>query len=93
MALPQARRYFRGGLGLDVRTEGELEDALEKAAAEDGLVFMRFTPGGWTVPKPFAARAGRWQKQTNSTCKTRYSNAIPTDTIEDSIQLDRKENP
>jgi indolepyruvate decarboxylase len=31
---------FGGGLGLDVHTEGELEDALGKAATEDGLVFI-----------------------------------------------------
>ena len=31
---------FGGGLGLDVRTEGELEEALTKAAAADCLVFI-----------------------------------------------------
>jgi indolepyruvate decarboxylase len=31
---------FGGGLGIDVRTEGELEDALVKASATDSLVFI-----------------------------------------------------
>jgi len=58
MALPQARHIFGGGWGFDVRTEGELEDALEKAAAEDGLVFIGFTPGGWNCPEALRS-AGR----------------------------------
>jgi indolepyruvate decarboxylase len=41
---------FGGGLGLDVRTEGELEDALEKAAATDGLVFIEIHTGRLDCP-------------------------------------------
>lgn len=36
---------FGGGLGLDVRTEGELEAALERAATADGLVFIEVHTG------------------------------------------------
>jgi len=36
---------FGGGLSLDVRTEGELEDALNKALAADKLVFIEIHTG------------------------------------------------
>ena len=36
---------FGGGLSLDVRTEGELEDALNKASAADDLVFIEIHTG------------------------------------------------
>ncbi len=49
---------FGGGLGLDVRTEGELEDALEKAATADGLVFIEIHTGRLDCPESLR-RAGR----------------------------------
>jgi len=45
MALSQARGNIRRRLGLDVHTEGELEDALDKAAIEDALVFIEIHTG------------------------------------------------
>ncbi len=36
---------FGGGLSFDVRTEGELEDALNKASAADNLVFIEIHTG------------------------------------------------
>ena len=41
---------FGGGLGLDVRTEGELEEALRKAAIADGLVFIEIHTGRMDCP-------------------------------------------
>jgi TPP-dependent 2-oxoacid decarboxylase len=49
---------FGGGLGLDVRTEGELEDALEKAAATDDLVFIEIHTGRLDCPDSLRS-AGR----------------------------------
>ena len=49
---------FGGGVGLDVRTEGELEDALEKAAAADGLVFIEIHTGRLDCPESLRS-AGR----------------------------------
>ena len=49
---------FGGGLGLDVRTEGELEDALDKAAAADGLVFIEIHTGRLDCPESLRS-AGR----------------------------------
>jgi len=49
---------FGGGFGLDVRTEGELEDALEKAAATDVLVFIEIHTGRLDCPESLR-RAGR----------------------------------
>ena len=55
---------FGGGLGLDVRTEGELEAALEKAAAADGLVFIEVHTGRLDCPESLR-RAGRAMAKTN----------------------------
>ena len=41
---------FGGGLGLDVRTEGELEEALRKAAIADGVVFIEIHTGRMDCP-------------------------------------------
>jgi len=41
---------FGGGLGLDVHTEGELEDALQKAVTADGLVFIEIHTGRMDCP-------------------------------------------
>jgi indolepyruvate decarboxylase len=49
---------FGGGLGLDVRTEGELEDALKKAATTDGLVFIEIHTGRLDCPESLRS-AGR----------------------------------
>jgi TPP-dependent 2-oxoacid decarboxylase len=49
---------FGGGVGLDVRTEGELEDALDKAAATDGLVFIEIHTGRLDCPDSLRS-AGR----------------------------------
>ena len=49
---------FGGGLGLDVRTEGELEEALVKAAAADGLVFIEVHTGRLDAPESLLS-AGR----------------------------------
>ena len=42
---------FGGGLGLDVRTEGEFEDALHQAAAADRLVFIEVHTGRLDCPE------------------------------------------
>jgi len=42
---------FGGGLGLDVRTEGELEDALAKADGADGVVFIEIHTGKLDCPE------------------------------------------
>jgi len=42
---------FGGGLGLDVRTEAELEEALAKAATADGLVFIEVHTGRLDCPE------------------------------------------
>ena len=55
---------FGGGLGLDVRTEGELETALEKAAAADGLVFIEVHTARLDCPESLR-RAGRAMAKTN----------------------------
>ena len=55
---------FGGGLGLDVRTEGELEDALVKAAAADGLVFIEIHTGRLDCPESLRS-AGRSMAKTN----------------------------
>ena len=49
---------FGGGPGLDVRTEGELEDALAKAAAADSLVFIEIHTGRLDCPESLRS-AGR----------------------------------
>jgi len=55
---------FGGGLGLDVRTEGELEDALGKAATEDGLVFIEVHTGRLDCPEALRS-AGRSMAKAN----------------------------
>jgi indolepyruvate decarboxylase len=55
---------FGGGLGLDVRTEGELEAALEQAATADGLVFIEVHTGRLDCPESLR-RAGRAMAKTN----------------------------
>ena len=66
----QAWRYhklvdvFGGGLGLDVRTEGELETALEQAATADGLVFIEVHTGRLDCPESLR-RAGKAMAKAN----------------------------
>jgi indolepyruvate decarboxylase len=55
---------FGGGLGLDVRTEGELEDALSKAATADGLVFIEIHTGRLDCPEALRS-AGRSMAKIN----------------------------
>ena len=55
---------FGGGLGLDVRTEGELEDALDKAATADGVVFIEVHTGRLDCPEALR-RAGRSMAKIN----------------------------
>ncbi len=55
---------FGGGLGLDVRTEGELEEALDKAAAADGLVFIEIHTGRFDCPESLRS-AGRSMARVN----------------------------
>jgi len=55
---------FGGGLGLDVRTEGELEEALNKAVASDTLVFIEVHTGRLDCPESLRS-AGRSMAKTN----------------------------
>jgi Pyruvate decarboxylase and related thiamine pyrophosphate-requiring enzymes len=55
---------FGGGLGLDVHTEGELEDALGKVAATDGIVFIEIHTGRLDCPESLRS-AGRSMAKTN----------------------------
>jgi TPP-dependent 2-oxoacid decarboxylase len=55
---------FGGGLGLDVHTEGELEDALDKAATTDDLVFVEIHTGQLDCPESLRS-AGRSMAKTN----------------------------
>jgi len=55
---------FGGGLGLDVRTEGELEGALGKAASTDGLVFIEIHTGRMDCPEALLS-AGRSMAKAN----------------------------
>lgn len=55
---------FGGGLGLDVRTEGELEMALEQASAADGLAFIEIHTGRLDCPESLRS-AGRAMAKTN----------------------------
>jgi TPP-dependent 2-oxoacid decarboxylase len=55
---------FGGGLGLDVRTEGELEEALDKAAAADSLVFIEIHTGRLDCPESLRS-AGRSMARVN----------------------------
>jgi indolepyruvate decarboxylase len=55
---------FGGGLGLDVHTEGELEDALGKAGSTDGLVFIEIHTGRLDCSESLRS-AGRSMAKTN----------------------------
>ncbi len=55
---------FGGAPGFDVRTEGELEDALNKAANKDGLVFIEIHTGRMDCPESLRS-AGRSMAKTN----------------------------
>ena len=55
---------FGGGLGLDVHTEGELEDALTKAATADDLVFIEIHTGRLDCPESLRS-AGQSMAKTN----------------------------
>jgi indolepyruvate decarboxylase len=55
---------FGGGLGLDVHTEGELEDALGRAATTDGIVFIEIHTGRLDCPESLRS-AGRSMAKTN----------------------------
>lgn len=55
---------FGGGLGLDVHTEGELEDALGQTATADGLVFIEIHTGRLDCPDSLRS-AGRSMARTN----------------------------
>ena len=55
---------FGGGLGLDVHTEGELEEALTKATAARGLVFIEIHTGRFDCPESLRS-AGRSMAKTN----------------------------
>ncbi|MFY9327090.1 MAG: thiamine pyrophosphate-binding protein [Georgfuchsia sp.] len=55
---------FGGGLGLDVHTEGELEDALNKATTADGLVFIEVHTGRLDCPEALRS-AGRSMAKIN----------------------------
>jgi TPP-dependent 2-oxoacid decarboxylase len=55
---------FGGGLGIDVHTEGELEDALVKAAASDRLVFIEIHTGKMDCPESLRS-AGRSMAAAN----------------------------
>jgi indolepyruvate decarboxylase len=55
---------FGGGLGFDVRTEGELEDALGKAAVTDDLVFIEIHTGRLDCPESLRS-AGRSMAASN----------------------------
>ncbi len=55
---------FGGRPGLEVRTEGELEDALTKAAGAAGLVFIEVHTGRWDCPEALRS-AGRSMAKAN----------------------------
>ena len=55
---------FGGGLGLDVHTEDELEDALGKAATTDDLVFIEIHTGRLDCPESLR-RAGQSMAKAN----------------------------
>jgi indolepyruvate decarboxylase len=55
---------FGGGLGLEVRTEGELEDALGKAVIADDLVFIEIHTGRLDCPESLRS-AGRSMAKAN----------------------------
>ena len=51
---------FGGGLGLDVHTEGEFEDALQTATVANDLVFVEIYTGR-LAPRRFAVPVDPWQ--------------------------------
>jgi len=55
---------FGGGLGLDVRTEGNLGEALGKAATADSLVFIEVHTGRLDCPEALRS-AGRSMAKAN----------------------------
>jgi len=55
---------FGGGTGLDVRTEGELEEALRKVDTIDGLVFIEIHTGRLDCPESLRS-AGKSMAKTN----------------------------
>jgi indolepyruvate decarboxylase len=55
---------FGGGLGIDVRTEGELEDALAKADLYDGVVFIEIHTGRMDCPEALRS-AGKSMAKIN----------------------------
>ena len=55
---------FGGGLAFDVRTEGELEDALRQATTADELVFIEIHTGRLDCPDALRS-AGRAMAKTN----------------------------
>lgn len=55
---------FGGGLSIDVHTEGELEDALDKAAKADELVFIEIHTGRLDCPDSLR-KAGRSMAKIN----------------------------
>jgi len=55
---------FGGGTGLEVRTEGELENALDRAAVEDGLVLIEVHTGRLDCPDALRS-AGRSMAKAN----------------------------
>jgi indolepyruvate decarboxylase len=55
---------FGGGSGFDVRTEGELEDVLKKAAVADGVVFIEIHTARLDCPDALRA-AGRSMAKAN----------------------------
>ena len=55
---------FGGGLGIDVHTEGELEDALRKAVSTDSLVLIEIHTGRLDCPESLRS-AGRSMAKIN----------------------------
>jgi len=55
---------FGGGVAFDVRTEGELEDALRQATTSDKLVFIEIHTGRMDCPEALRS-AGRAMAKTN----------------------------
>jgi indolepyruvate decarboxylase len=55
---------FGGGIGLDVHTEGELEEALTKASTADSLVFIEIHTGRLDCPESLRS-AGKSMAKTN----------------------------
>ena len=55
---------FGGGLAIDVRTEGELEEALRKAATAESLVFIEIHTGRLDCPESLR-RAGKSMAKIN----------------------------